>query len=66
MTGPRPAGRRWTPDDENLLQDMVAAGKTAVEIARRLKRTPQAIYARLRRLYRKFHPRNRGGSQSWG
>jgi DNA-binding NarL/FixJ family response regulator len=62
MTGPRPAGRRWTPDDDNLLQDMLAAGKTAVEIARRLKRTPQAIYARLQRLYRKLRAPNRIGN----
>ena len=59
MTGPRPAGRRWTPDDERLLQDMLAAGKTAIEIGRKLKRTTQAIYARLQRHYRKRRRPNR-------
>jgi hypothetical protein len=53
MTGPRPIGRRWTPDEEKQLQDMLDAGKTAVEISRKLKRTIQAIYARLQRIYRR-------------
>jgi hypothetical protein len=47
MTGPRLAERRWTSEDEKLLKEMRAAGETAVEIARKLKRSPGAIYARI-------------------
>ena len=54
-----PARRRWTPAEEERLRDMLDAGKTALEISRRLKRTIQAIYARLQRLYRaRPRPRN--------
>ena len=56
MTGPKPAGRRWTAVEESQLQELLAAGMTAPEIARKLKRTAQAIYARLQRLYRKRNP----------
>jgi hypothetical protein len=47
MTGSKTAGRRWTHMEENLLRDMLAAGLTADEIARRLARTPAAIYSRV-------------------
>ena len=47
-----PARRRWTPAEEERLRDMLNAGKTALEISQRLKRTIQAIYARLQRIYR--------------
>jgi hypothetical protein len=47
MTGPRPAGRRWTAAEENQLQEMLDAGMAAPEIARKLKRTAQAIYTRM-------------------
>jgi hypothetical protein len=50
---PVPARRRWTPAEEKQLQNMLDAGKTAVEICRKLKRTFQAIYARLPRVYRR-------------
>ena len=33
---------------------MLDAGKTAVEISRKLRRTFQAIYARLQRVYRRL------------
>ena len=59
MTGPRPAGRRWTAAEVNQLQEMLDAGIPAAEIARKLKRTAQAIYARLQRLYRKRDPSRR-------
>jgi hypothetical protein len=39
---PEPAWRRWTPAEEKQLQDMLDAGKTAVEISRKLRRTFQA------------------------
>ena len=51
---PVSAGRRWTPAEEKQLQDMLDAGKTAVEISRKLRRTFQAIYARLQRVYRRL------------
>jgi hypothetical protein len=47
MTEPRPVGRRWTPTEENQLQEMLAVGMEAQEIARELNRTAQAINARL-------------------
>jgi DNA-binding NarL/FixJ family response regulator len=53
MAEPRHTGRRWTPAEERQLQDMLDAGRTAIEISRRLKRTIQAIYAHLQRLYRR-------------
>jgi hypothetical protein len=53
MTGRPPRARRWTLDEVKQLEEMLNAGKTAPEIARELKRTAQAIYARLQRLYRK-------------
>jgi hypothetical protein len=53
MTGPRPAGRRWTAAEESQLGDMLDAGMKVANIARKLNRTAQAIYARLQRLYRK-------------
>jgi hypothetical protein len=51
---PEPAWRRWTPAEEKQLQDMLDAGKTAVEISRKLRRTFQAIYGRLQRVYRRL------------
>ena len=42
--------------EESQLQELLAAGMTAPEIARKLKRTAQAIYARLQRLYGKRDP----------
>jgi hypothetical protein len=44
--GPRPAGRRWTDEDDALLQTMLDA-KTALDlIARKLKRSRPAIEKR--------------------
>jgi|HubBroStandDraft_2_1064218.scaffolds.fasta_scaffold655533_1 hypothetical protein len=53
MTGPKPAGRRWTHVEENQLRNMLDARLTAEEIARRLARTPVAIYSRVQYLDRK-------------
>jgi hypothetical protein len=47
MTGPRPAGRRWTAAEEIQLREMLDAGMKVPSIARKLNRTAQAIYARL-------------------
>ncbi len=51
---PTPARRRLTQAEEEQLQDMLDAGKTALEISRKLKRTLHAIYARLQRVYRRL------------
>jgi hypothetical protein len=48
----RLAAPRWSTGEENKLRDMLDAGKSAAEIAVELKRTRQAAYARLQRLYR--------------
>jgi DNA invertase Pin-like site-specific DNA recombinase len=53
MTDQNLSGRRWTPAEEKQLQDMLDAGMTAAEAAKKLGRTRQAIYARLQHLYRK-------------
>jgi hypothetical protein len=53
MTGPKPAGCRWIHMEESLLRDMLDAGLAAEEIARRLARTPVAIYSRVQYLDRK-------------
>jgi hypothetical protein len=50
MTPSRPARRPWTAAEQRKLDDFLRAGKTAAEIATALRRTPQAIYARLQRL----------------
>ena len=46
MTGPRPAGETWTPDDDRRLLAMAAAGVEKHLIARKLKRTIAAVQAR--------------------
>ena len=53
MSASKPATRRWTPDEDRKLDELLNAGKDAAEIAVILNRSPQAIYARLQRLYRK-------------
>ena len=56
MTEPRPGAARWTEHDENVMVEMLKAGKTAVEISLELKRTRGAVYSRLQRLYRRRRP----------
>jgi DNA-binding CsgD family transcriptional regulator len=56
MAEPRPRGRVWTPGEDSQLREMLDAGKRTSEIAQKLHRTPQAIYAKLQRLYRKRRP----------
>jgi DNA-binding NarL/FixJ family response regulator len=64
MTGP--ARQRWTSNEDKELTVMLDAGKIAPEIAPKLNRTPQAIYARLQRLYRKRMPSaKRHSTVSW-
>jgi hypothetical protein len=47
MTGPRPAGRPWTQAEAAQLHELIAAGVKVVLIARKLKRSPGAIYSRI-------------------
>ena len=47
MTGPRPAGRPWTRAEVAQLHEMITAGAKVGLIARKLKRSPGAIYARI-------------------
>jgi DNA invertase Pin-like site-specific DNA recombinase len=56
MMGPKPVGRRRTHAEEKQLRDMLEAGMTAAEVATKLERTRQAIYARLQHHYRKRYP----------
>jgi hypothetical protein len=55
MVGPRPAGPRWTADDDRKVMAMFDAGIDKSTIARKLKRTVAAIISRrgkLRQLQR--------------
>jgi hypothetical protein len=47
MTGPRPAGRPWTKAEEKELLKLLAASAKVGSIARKLNRSPGAIYARI-------------------
>jgi hypothetical protein len=53
MTGPRPAGRPWTLAEEAELRVLFASGVKVGLIARQLKRSPGAVYAR-RSLFKKM------------
>jgi hypothetical protein len=57
MIEPKPAARRWTVIEDNLLHDLLNAGLTAEEIGQRLARTPVAIYSRVQYLDRKRRKR---------
>lgn len=50
MVGPLPAGRRWTEEEERRLIELLRSGMKAAAIARRLKRSPGAVYARINAL----------------
>ena len=47
MTGPRPAGRPWTRAEVAQLRRLIASGAKAGLIARKLKRSPGAVYSRI-------------------
>lgn len=53
MKAADPTRRRWTSEEAQKLEEMLDAGKEAAEIAVALKRSRQAIYAQLQRVYRK-------------
>jgi hypothetical protein len=46
----RAAKRRWTPSEQQLLEEMLRAKRTAAEIGIRLGRQEEAVYARVQRL----------------
>jgi hypothetical protein len=43
MTGPRPAGRRWTLTDDDMLRKLLTSGMEQRLIAQKLKRSIGAI-----------------------
>jgi hypothetical protein len=47
MSGPRPAGRLWTLAEEAELRELIASKIKVIQIAKKLKRSPGAIYARI-------------------
>jgi hypothetical protein len=47
MTGPLPAGRPWTPTEDAQLREFVVSRVKVSLIAKKLKRSPGSIYARL-------------------
>jgi hypothetical protein len=46
MTGPKPAGRPWTPEDDCLLQELFKLRMKTALIAFKMKRTIGAIQTR--------------------
>jgi hypothetical protein len=50
MTGPRPAGRPWTPAEEARLHELIVSRVKVGLIAKKLKRSPGAVYARINSL----------------
>lgn len=53
-------GNAWRPEEESLLAELWAAGKTSAEIGAALKRTAEAVLARARLL---GQPRRQGGGR---
>jgi hypothetical protein len=47
MVGPRPAERPWTPAEEDQLRKLIASKVKVGAIAKKLKRSPGAVYARI-------------------
>jgi hypothetical protein len=61
MTGPRPAGRPWTPAEEAELRELIISRVKVGLIGKKLKRSPGAVYARINSL--KKPPRDLAGRQ---
>ena len=53
MTGPKPAGRPWTPAEEAQLRQLILSKVKVGLIAKKLKRSPVAIYARMNAMKKK-------------
>jgi hypothetical protein len=47
MTGPRPAGRPWTPAVDDMLRELLASGMKPRLIAQKLKRSIGAVQSRI-------------------
>ena len=47
MTGPRPAGRPWALTEDAQLREFVVSRVKVGLIAKKLKRSPGSIYARI-------------------
>jgi hypothetical protein len=52
MSGPRPAGDAWTPEDDRKLMAMIEAKTHVAKIASKLKRTVGAVQSRRSKLQR--------------
>jgi hypothetical protein len=50
MTGPRPAGRPWTPTEQAQLRELAMSRVKVGLIAKILKRSSGAVYARINSL----------------
>ena len=48
-----PRGRKWTPEEDQRLSDMKAAGRHPHKIAKELDRTEAAVLSRIRGLHGK-------------
>jgi hypothetical protein len=69
MSNSRATTRPWSDADEEKLQLLLDAGKTAEEIAAELERTRGAIYARVQRFYLRRDPlkaRSDRKGPTWG
>jgi hypothetical protein len=53
MTGPQPAGRPWTQAEEAQLRQLIVSKVKVGLIAKKLKRSPGAIYARVNSIKKK-------------
>jgi hypothetical protein len=51
MTDPRPAGRPWTPAEEAQLRELIISRVKVGLIAKKLKRSPGAVYAMINTLF---------------
>jgi hypothetical protein len=47
MNGPRPAGRRWTLTDDDMLRKLLTSGMKPRLIAQKMKRSIGAIQSRI-------------------
>ena len=53
MTGPQPASRPWTQAEEAQLRQLIISKVKVGLIAKKLKRSPGAIYARMNSIKKK-------------
>jgi hypothetical protein len=63
MTGPQPAGRPWTQAEEEQLRELILSKVKVGLIARKLKPSPGAIYARINS-FKKMPRKSLVGEQS--